>query len=93
MGSEPGEVKRAFVSDLRLDVGADPHGVFYLDVDDFDRAMKFGVNFLAEGPLQVPREDGMPAIRRMLAEGRPVPRRRPAAGPRRDAAPGHRRGR
>ena len=50
VGGKPGEVKRAFVSDLRLDVGPEPHGVFYLDVDDFDRAMKFGVNFLPRGP-------------------------------------------
>ena len=93
VGSKPGEVKRAFVSDLRLDVGAEPHGVFYLDVDDFDRAMKFGVNFLPEGPPQVPREDEDARDPPHAGRGRPVPRRRPAAGPRRAPAPGHRRGR
>ena len=77
VGSKPGEVKRAFVSDLRLDVGAEAHGVFYLDVDDFDRAMKFGVNFLAEGPPQMPREDRHARDPPDAGRGRPVPRPTP----------------
>lgn len=56
-----------FASALALGPSRDEQGSFYLDVDDYPRALKFETNFALRGRMQPGALDQRPAIRGVLA--------------------------
>jgi hypothetical protein len=56
-------VQVLFAEDMLLDPAAEGKGVFYLNVDNYERAMIFRTTFAFEGVRQIPREDDLPALR------------------------------
>ena len=64
-GQGTAAVADLFAEGIQFDASADEEGVFYLNVDGYDRAFIFRTTFARRGDATTPRPDGRPAIRVM----------------------------